>query len=59
MVTFAIAGFYGDLDLLPFIFPLLAGYTLLGPIVAIGTYELQPTARVWPLHVTDKCILGI
>ncbi len=41
MATFAIAGFYGDLDLLPFIFPLLAGYTLLGPIVAIGTYELS------------------
>lgn len=41
VVTFSIAGFYGNLDLLPFIFPLLAGYTILGPIVAIGTYELS------------------
>ncbi len=41
IVTFAIAGIYGDLDLLPFVFPLLAGYTLLGPILAIGTYELS------------------
>jgi hypothetical protein len=30
VVTFMIAGFYGDHDMLPFIFPLLAGYTLVG-----------------------------
>ena len=41
VVTFGIVGFYGQLDLLPFIFPLLAGYTLLGPLAAIGTYELS------------------
>ncbi|MDA0304973.1 MAG: DUF2189 domain-containing protein [Proteobacteria bacterium] len=41
VVTFAIAAFYGDLDLLSFVFPLLAGYTLLGPLVAVGTYELS------------------
>lgn len=41
IVTFSIAGFYGDLDMLPFLFPLLAGYTLLGPLLAIGTYELS------------------
>ncbi len=41
VVTFAAAAFYGDHDLLPYIFPLLAGYTLLGPLVAIGTYELS------------------
>ena len=41
VVTFGIVGVYGELDLLPFIFPLLAGYTLLGPLAAIGTYELS------------------
>jgi uncharacterized membrane protein len=41
IVTFSIAGFYGNLDLLSFIFPLVAGYTLLGPLAAIGTYELS------------------
>jgi len=41
IVTFVIAGIYGDHDMLPFIFPLIAGYTLLGPLVAIGTYELS------------------
>jgi len=41
IVTFSIAAFYGNLDLLPFIFPLVAGYTLLGPLAAIGTYELS------------------
>ena len=41
IVTFCIAGIYGDLFLLPFVFPLLAGYTLLGPLMAVGTYELS------------------
>ena len=41
VVTFAVVTFYGQLDLLPLIFPLLAGYTLVGPIVAVGTYELS------------------
>tara|TARA_B100000315_G_scaffold250814_1_gene284356 strand:- start:916 stop:1713 length:798 start_codon:yes stop_codon:yes gene_type:complete len=41
IVTFAIAGIYGELDLLPFIFPLLAGYTILGPLAATGMYELS------------------
>jgi len=40
-VAAAVVTFYGQLDLLPLIFPLLAGYTLVGPIVAVGTYELS------------------
>lgn len=28
-------------DVLPMVFPLLAGYTLIGPLVAIGMYELS------------------
>ncbi len=28
-------------DVLPLVFPLLAGYTLIGPLVAVGTYELS------------------
>ena len=41
IVAFFIAGFYGEMDLLPLIFPLLAGYTIIGPLVATGTYELS------------------
>ena len=41
IVTFSIVAFYGDLDLLPLIFPLLAGYTIIGPLIATGTYELS------------------
>ncbi|MGH6927400.1 MAG: DUF2189 domain-containing protein, partial [Dongiaceae bacterium] len=28
-------------DVLPLVFPLLAGYTLIGPLVAVGMYELS------------------
>jgi uncharacterized membrane protein len=28
-------------DILPLVFPLLAGYTLIGPLVAVGMYELS------------------
>lgn len=32
---------YAGYDVLPLIFPLLAGYTLIGPVVATGMYELS------------------
>ncbi len=41
IITFFIARIYSGLDLLPFAFPLLAGYTLIGPFVATGMYELS------------------
>ena len=28
-------------EVLPLVFPLLAGYTLIGPVVAVGMYELS------------------
>lgn len=39
MLVFARA--YAGYDVLPLVFPLLAGYTLIGPLVAIGMYELS------------------
>ncbi len=41
IVTFFIARTFAGLDLLPLAFPLLAGYTLIGPLVATGMYELS------------------
>jgi uncharacterized membrane protein len=35
------ARIYAGYDVLPLVFPALAGYTLLGPLVAIGMYELS------------------
>ena len=32
---------YAGYEVLPLVFPLLAGYTLIGPLVAIGMYELS------------------
>ncbi len=32
---------YAGYDVLPLVFPLLAGYTLIGPLVATGMYELS------------------
>ena len=36
-----VARVYAGYDVLPLIFPLLTGYTLIGPLVAIGMYELS------------------
>lgn len=36
-----VARIYAGYDVLPLVFPLLTGYTLIGPLVAIGMYELS------------------
>ncbi len=41
IVTIIFARTYGGYDLLQYAFPLLAGYTLIGPVVAVGMYELS------------------
>jgi len=40
-VTVVFARAFAGYDVLPLVFPLLAGYTLIGPVVAIGVYELS------------------
>ncbi|MDA1089512.1 MAG: DUF2189 domain-containing protein [Proteobacteria bacterium] len=41
IVTVIFARIYAGYDLLQYAFPLLAGYTLIGPLVAVGMYELS------------------
>ncbi|MFQ5784765.1 MAG: DUF2189 domain-containing protein [Alphaproteobacteria bacterium] len=41
IVTLIAARAYAGYEVLPFVFPLLAGYTLIGPLVAVGMYELS------------------
>ncbi len=41
IVTVIFARTYAGYDLLQYAFPLLAGYTLIGPVVAVGMYELS------------------
>jgi uncharacterized membrane protein len=41
IVTLVAARLYAGYDVLPLVFPLLAGYTLIGPLVALGVYELS------------------
>ena len=41
LVTLVFARTYAGLDVLPLVFPLLSGYTLVGPLVALGMYELS------------------
>ena len=52
---------YAGYDVLPLIFPLLAGYTLIGPLVATAMYELSRrrekglnTSRWKALHVLQR-----
>jgi uncharacterized membrane protein len=41
IVTLMLARVYAGYEVLPLVFPLLAGYTLIGPLVATGMYELS------------------
>jgi uncharacterized membrane protein len=41
IVTLVFARVYAGYEVLPLVFPLLAGYTLIGPLAAIGMYELS------------------
>lgn len=41
VVTLIAARIYGGYEVLPLVFPALAGYTLIGPLVATGMYELS------------------
>ncbi len=41
VMTFFVIRYSGNYDVLPLAFPLLAGYTLIGPLVALGMYELS------------------
>jgi uncharacterized membrane protein len=41
ILTLFLARVYAGYEVLPLVFPLLAGYTLIGPLVAIGMYELS------------------
>ncbi len=41
LVTLVFARIYAGYEVLPLVFPLLAGYTLIGPLVATGMYELS------------------
>jgi uncharacterized membrane protein len=41
VITFVAIRYYGNLDVLPLVLPAFAGFTLIGPLVAIGMYELS------------------
>ena len=58
IVTFIIARMYAGYDIVPLVFPLLAGYTLIGPLVATGMYELS-RRREQGLDISRRHAFGV
>ncbi len=58
IVVLIAARIYAGYDVLPLVFPLLAGYTLIGPLIALGTYELS-RRRETGAHTTRRHAFGV
>ena len=58
LVIIVFARFYAGFETLPLVFPLLFGYTLMGPLVAIGIYELS-RRRERGLAVYRRHVFGV
>ncbi len=58
IVALIIARTYAGYEMLPLVFPLLAGYTLIGPLVATGMYELS-RRREQGLDISRRHAFGV
>ena len=58
LVTLVFARISAEYDVLPLVFPLLAGYTLIGPLVATGMYELS-RRRELGLDISRRHAIGV